>query len=199
MCVLGGNPSRPGRYGPRRWRLRVRSTPSSSHATRMSSLAQRSSSDALAKGVHLSQARPGRIPDRTTNPAVVQALQQFDRIKSQVRRPTAVPSMAQRESHLISGSRTVNGQSPYHGVTGRSDAPVGCTGLLPESVPLRLAVNLPVLAGFVAGSFGSCPTLKKAASPTRELAPSKAPLQTKVPTSRPTLPIGNSNSPENIT
>src|SRR5262249_49332065 len=68
-----------------------------------------------------------------------------------------------------------------------------------EAVAVRFAVKSPVLAGTVPGSFGSCPTLKKETLPEIELAVTKLPLKTRVPASRPTLPIGNSMAPEKVT
>ncbi len=66
-------------------------------------------------------------------------------------------------------------------------------------VVIRVALNVPVLDGTACGSFGSCSGGKRATSPEMEFSASNLPLQIKVPARRPTLPIGNSTGPANVT
>ena len=63
----------------------------------------------------------------------------------------------------------------------------------------RLALNSPVLAGTVAESFRFWPSLKNDTFPEINLLVSNLPLSTRVPASRPTLPIANSVGPEMVT
>jgi hypothetical protein len=65
--------------------------------------------------------------------------------------------------------------------------------------PTRSEVNLPVLAGTDFASFGFCPCAKKATLPEIEVRDSNLPLKTRIPGLRPTLPMGNSISPEKVT
>lgn len=64
---------------------------------------------------------------------------------------------------------------------------------------MRIALNVPVLEGVDLGSKGSSPVGKNANSPEMARSDLKVPLNTIVPDSRPTLPIGNSIGPQKVT
>lgn len=64
---------------------------------------------------------------------------------------------------------------------------------------MRVALNVPVLEGVDLGSKGSSPVGKNASSPEIARSDLKVPLNTIVPGSRPTLPIGNSIGPQKVT